>query len=300
MRRAMLLTFLFLLLGCGARQGVIPTPPAIPTPQGMAGLTATPLPTATLSPAELQPPLLPAAQIVATTTLPIASYRVVTEYPHDRLAYTQGLLYSQGTLYESTGLYGQSSLRQVALDTGEVMRQVALDPAVFGEGLALVDDRLIQLTWQSSVGYVYSIATFEQIQSWDYPTEGWGLAYDGTRLIMSDGTDLLTFRDPQSFAELGRLAVTAEGQPLSALNELEMVNGELYANIYTSDLIARIDPVTGNVLGWINLGGLLPAEQRNGTEDVLNGIAFDPAGQRLFVTGKLWPTLFQIEIVTPN
>jgi glutamine cyclotransferase len=224
-------------------------------------------------------------------------YRIVNAYPHDSRAYTQGLVYRDGVLYESTGLYGRSTLRKVRLETGEVLQEHRLDARYFGEGLTDWNARLIQLTWQTNVGFVYDLASFKPTGRFNYPGEGWGITHDGKRLIMSDGQPdgQLRLLHPQTFSELGRLTVRDQGRPVSNLNELEFVNGEVFANIYQTDRIARIDLASGRVSGWIDLTGLLPAAERPGV-DVLNGIAYDAAGDRLFVTGKLWPRLFEIRL----
>lgn len=241
----------------------------------------------------------PAAQ--APLEIPIYSYRVINTYPHDPGAYTQGLVYDGGLLYESTGHYGQSSLRKVALETGEVLQMHQLDDRLFAEGLALFTNRLIQLTWKSKTGFVYQLDSFEQLSQFRYATEGWGLTCDGERLIMSDGTPTLYFRDPFSFEETSRVTVTAADRAIRNLNELEWVEGEVFANIYMKNTIARIDPQTGWVIGWIDLSGLLSAEDRQGLQaSVLNGIAYDAKEKRLFVTGKWWPKLYEIELVPPS
>lgn len=222
---------------------------------------------------------------------------VVASHPHDAGAFTQGLLWADGGLYESTGKKGRSTVRRVALETGAVERRFNLPDRYFGEGLAKIDARLVQLTWKAGRGFVYDAGTLERRSSFDYAGEGWGLTYDGERLIMSDGSARLRFLDPESFSVAERITVTADGQPVSQLNELEMVRGELWANIYPTDLIVRIDPGSGAVVGVINGSGLrrhLPAGHR---VDVLNGIAYDPAGDRIFVTGKLWPRLFEVRVV---
>lgn len=232
------------------------------------------------------------------------TYEVVRSFPHDTGAFTQGLAVEGDTLFESTGNYGQSTLRQVALPTGEVERIRRLSPTIFGEGLALYDGKIIQLTWKSGVGFIYDRETFELLRSVSYPGEGWGITYDGTRFIMSDGSSTLYFRDKVTFEETGRITVRDGDAQVRNLNELEYVKGEIYANIWQEDRIARIDPETGRVTGWIDLEGLLESaghEETGGTEDVLNGIAYDAAGDRLFVTGKRWPRLFQIRLVeTPD
>ncbi len=232
--------------------------------------------------------------------IPAYSYRVLNTFPHDPEAFTQGFAFEDGYFYESTGLRGRSSLREVVLETGEVTRMTALAPAYFGEGLAIVGDRIIQLTWRSQVGFVYDKATFEQIDQFTYPTEGWGLTYDGNHLIMSDGSSFLYFLDPDTFQRTHQVQVIGPGGPIRRLNELEYINGEVFANVWKTDRIARIEPETGHLLAWIDLEGLLAPEDRTGSEDVLNGIAYDPGEQRLFVTGKLWPKVFEIELVAPE
>ena len=230
-------------------------------------------------------------------TLPVYGYRVIHTYPHDPTAFTQGLVYQDGIFYEGTGLRGQSTLRKVDPASGKVLTGVRLPERYFGEGIAIVGDRLFQLTWQEQVGFIYDKKSFELVGTWSYAGEGWGLTTDGTRLIMSDGTSQLRFLDPATQAELGRVdVVDAAGAPVVRLNELEVVEGEVWANIWQTDRIARIDPSTGHVLGWIDLTGLLPAEDRTQRVDVLNGIAYDPATRRIFVTGKWWPKVFEIEV----
>jgi glutaminyl-peptide cyclotransferase len=222
-----------------------------------------------------------------------AGYKIVHTYPHDRDAFTQGLLYHEGFLYEATGIEGKSSLRKVELTTGKVLQRVDLPGAYFGEGLALWKDKLIQLTWKSKIGFVYDRATFRQIRTFNYSREGWGITQDGKRLIMSDGSSTLYFWDPETFKEIGHLDVTDKGKPVPELNELEYIRGEIYANVWMTERIARISPSTGRVLGWIELQGLLTPAERAGT-DVMNGIAYDAKQNRLFVTGKRWPKLFEI------
>lgn len=226
---------------------------------------------------------------------PVYTYRVVRTYPHDPSAFTQGLVFHDGFLYEGTGMEGRSAVRRVRLETGKVMQEVPLDRQHFGEGIAVAGDRLIQLTWTSGIGFVYDRATFKLLRSFRYSGEGWGLTFDGRHLIMSDGSATLRFWDPQSFAEERRLNVRDQGRPISHLNELEFVEGEIFANVWQSERVARISPTDGRVLGWIDLSGLLTGVERERT-DVLNGIAYDRAGKRLFVTGKWWPKLFEIEI----
>ena len=235
--------------------------------------------------------------------LPTWGYRIVNVFPHDPQAFTQGLVYHGGHLYESTGGGAQltsrpsipSSLRKVEIETGRVLQEHTLEPRFFGEGLALFEGRLFQLTWTSRVGFVYDLDSFAQQREFRYATEGWGLTHDGAALVMSDGSAHLSWRDPVTFAERGRVEVRHEGEPLYRLNELEWIGGEVWANVLGSDRVARIDPESGAVAGWVDLTGLLTSGERQ-QADVLNGIAFDAAGGRLFVTGKLWPWMFEIEV----
>lgn len=228
--------------------------------------------------------------------LPVYGYRVVNVYPHDRQAYTQGLIWCDGFLYEGTGLNGASSLRKVRLESGRVVEQRSLERQYFGEGITEWGGRLLQLTWNSQVGFIYDRAGLKPRGTFSYPGEGWGLTHDKNRLIMSDGTATLRFLDPKTLRETGRLSVHSNGAPLPGLNELEFVRGEIFANVYRTDRIARISPQTGAVTGWIDLRGLLPEADRLIPVDVLNGIAYDADRNRLFVTGKLWPKLFEIEL----
>ena len=229
------------------------------------------------------------------TGAPVYGYEVVNVYPHDRNAFTQGLLFRDGVLYESTGLRGQSSLRKVQLETGKVLQQISVDKRYFAEGLADWGSRLVQLTWDTNVGFVYDLTSFKQLQTFSYTGQGWGLTHDGKQLIMSDGTPTLRFLDPQTFAVRRQVPVTDGGAPVRDLNELEFIDGQVYANVWLTDRIAVIAPDSGRVTGWINLAGLL-ARGAVSDEAVLNGIAYDAQKQRLFVTGKLWPSLFEIRI----
>ncbi len=219
--------------------------------------------------------------------------RVLATYPHDRRAFTQGLVWHHGVLYESTGQYGASSVRRVAPRTGEVRALWQLDAGLFGEGLALVDDRLIQLTWQAGMAWVYDLATLQPLEVMTYGGEGWGLAWDGERLVTSDGSSRLSFRDPRTFAVLSTVEVALEGQPLSLLNELEFVAGALWANVWSSEQIVCIDPASGVVTAVVDASGLLEPGQRQHV-DVLNGIAWDPVSETFWITGKYWPTMFQV------
>ena len=221
---------------------------------------------------------------------------VVASFPHDPNAYTQGLVIHDGRMYEGTGRYGRSSVREVDLTTGNVVRQRTLRPEHFGEGIAVFDDQLYQLTWRSGLGFVYDLETLELVKTLRLEGEGWGLTHDGQNLILSNGSSELHFLDPETLAVVRRLSVRDTGRPVDQLNELEFIRGEIWANVWFEDRIARISPATGEVLGWVYLDGLYPRSQR-GYEDVLNGIAFDPQTERLFVTGKNWPRLYEIELV---
>ncbi len=231
---------------------------------------------------------------------PVVGYRIVNTYPHDPSAFTQGLVFADGVLYEGTGLRGQSSLRKVDLRTGTILQVRQLPVRFFGEGITIYGNRVIQLTWRAKVGFVYHKQTFQLLDTFNYSTEGWGITHDGRSLIISDGTSTLYLLDPQTFREVGRLEVHTRDGPVSRLNELEYVQGEIYANIWKTDRIARISPQTGEVAGWIDLERLLKPEDRYRRIDVLNGIAYDVKNDRLFVTGKLWPKLFEIELVVPK
>ena len=226
-----------------------------------------------------------------------AAPQIVHEYPHDPAAFTQGLLWADGHLYESTGLSGHSSLRMTDLETGRVLRQVNVPSQYFAEGLALWKNTLVQLTWKAHLGFIYDRFSFKLLRQFHYEGEGWGLTQDGRHLILSDGTATLRFLNPQTFAVAKRLRVSDHGVPLTELNELEYVKGEIYANVWHSTKIARISRRTGHVLGWIDLGNLAP--KSDNTDTVLNGIAYDAANDRLFVTGKLWPKLYEIKVPAP-
>jgi len=228
---------------------------------------------------------------------PVYTYNIVGTYPHDTEAFTQGLVIEDSVFYEGTGQLGKSTLRRVDIATGAVQRLHNLSPILFGEGITIYNNRIYQLTWQAHMGFVYDKDTFQQLRSFSYPTEGWGLTHDGTRFIMSDGTSFLYFRDGVTFDEIDRIPVIADGEPVDRLNELEYVNGEVYANVWGTDRIARINPQNGLVVGWIDLAGLLDPEDVSGPIDVLNGIAYDPQQDRLFVTGKWGPRVFEIELV---
>lgn len=237
--------------------------------------------------------------MLASAEAPVYSYRVVRAYPHDPNAFTQGLIYLNGFLYEGTGLNGRSTLRKVKLETGQVLQEKRIEEQYFGEGITDWGGELVQLTWQTGVGFVWDRGTFTLKKKFSYAGEGWGLTHDATRLILSDGSPVLRFLDPVTLAEKGRLVVLDGRRPVANINELEMVKGEIWANIWQTERIARISPQTGQVLGWIDMRGLLrPEEMRD--IDVMNGIAYDAKGDRLFVTGKLWPKLFEVKITGPG
>ena len=230
----------------------------------------------------------------------VLEYEIVKSWPHDRAAFTQGLIYRDGFLYESTGLNGRSSLRKVKLETGEVVQRESVASEYFAEGLTDWKDRLIQITWQSQLGFVHDLKTFRREGQFNYSGEGWGITHDARRLIMSDGTSTLRFLDPQSFQQTGALEVTYQGKPLANLNELEFVRGRIFANVWQSNSIVVIDPGSGRVTAQIDLPGLLSAEDRAVGVDVLNGIAYDARHDRLFVTGKLWPKIFELKLKHTN
>ncbi len=242
----------------------------------------------------------PAAQqqVQAPAGIPTYGYRVVAEYPHDPGAFTQGLFWLDGSLYESTGHVGQSSLRRVNLEDGRVLQRVDI-PRVFGEGSAPWGNEIISITWQDGIGYRWDRATFRQTGTFTYPGEGWGLTQNGSDIIMSDGTAELRFLDPATMQERRRITVTADGERVTQLNELEWVNGEIFANVWMTPRIARIDPASGNVTGWIDLSDMAARHSEGDPDRVLNGIAYDQARDRLFVTGKYWPRLYEIDLTPP-
>lgn len=280
-----------------------PIPPTVVSPLQ----TATPLavgPSATRPTLEPSPVPVTIVSPLQTATpavsVPVCTARVVSVFPHDRAAFTQGLVFEDGGFYEGTGLWGQSTLRRVDLESGEVLRVYSLPQEYFGEGITVWQDRIIQLTWKSRQGFIYDKESFELLDAFQYPTEGWGITHDGVRLIMSDGTSTLYLWDPETLAEVGSIEVRADAGPVTWLNELEYVQGRVLANVWQTDLIAVIDPHTGQVTAWIDLQGLLEPEDYSEPVDVLNGIAYDARGERLFVTGKLWPKLFEIELISPT
>ncbi len=232
-----------------------------------------------------------------SNVIPVYTYKVINTYPHDRSAFTEGLVFEDGVLYEGTGLHGHSTLRRVKLETGEILQICELPRHFFGEGVTIYENKLIQLTWKSHIGFVYDKYSFKLLQEFNYPDEGWGITHDGKHLIMSDGTQTLHFLNPETFEEISQIEVSANDIPITRINELEYIQGEIYANIWQTERIARIDPLTGQVVGWIDLKGILNLEDDSETVDVLNGIAYDAKNDRLFVTGKFWPKLFEIELI---
>lgn len=235
-------------------------------------------------------------------TLPVYGYHVVHVYPHDRQAYTEGLFYLDGHLYEATGRVGHSSVRKVDLPTGKVLQSTPTPWPDYGEGIVAWKHHLIQLTWRSHRGFVYDLDSLKPLAGFAYPGEGWALTRDDTHLLMSDGTATIRVLDPDTLHQVGHIDVNADGKPLKNINELEWVNGQIYANVWLTRRIARIDPDSGNVLGWIDLTGLGPAPDTlpDPANDVLNGIAWDAGQQRLFVTGKCWPKVYEIRLTPPR
>ncbi len=242
--------------------------------------------------------LLSLAPAVASAVLPVEHARVIRRFPHDPGAFTEGLFWHGGVFYESTGEPGRSSIRKIDPASGRVLRKVDIPAPVFGEGIAPWRGQIVSLTWRNQTGWRWSLDTLRRLSEWHYPGEGWALTGDGRHLIMSDGTPQLRLLDPATLKELRRITVTAEGTPVKNLNELEYVDGEILANIWMTDRIARIDPATGHVLGWIDVSALHAATGVTDADAVANGIAWDAATRRLFVTGKYWPVLF--EIATPR
>lgn len=237
------------------------------------------------------------AGLPCRAAIPVYDFEVVHTYPHDAGAFTEGLFYLNGFLYESTGLEQQSTIRKVQIDTGAVVQKLVIPAQYFGEGIVNWGDRLVSLTWKSHVGFVFDLTTFKLRRKFRYEGEGWALTQDGKHIIMSDGTSQLRFIDPATMRETKRLQVTLDGKPVPNVNELEWVKGEIFANVWETNWIVRIDPVSGRVLGLVNLAGLLsPSDQVQGPDAVLNGIAYDARGDRLFVTGKNWPKLFEIRL----
>jgi glutamine cyclotransferase len=224
-------------------------------------------------------------------------YKIVNSFPHDREAFTQGLVFEEGVLFEGTGLHGRSRLRKVELQTGSVLQEHKLPDEFFGEGITIYKDRIVQLTYQSHVGFVYDKNSFNLLREFHYPTEGWGITHNGKYLIMSDGTPMLYFLNPETFEQVNRMMVFDQGEPLWGLNELEYVQGQIYANVWPTERIAQIEAETCKVTGWIDMEGILSPGDQTGAEDVLNGIAYDAANGRLFVTGKCWSKLFEIKLI---
>jgi glutamine cyclotransferase len=240
------------------------------------------------------------AAALSGSAAPVFTYKIVRDYPHDPNAFTQGLEYRDGFLYEGTGLNGRSSLRKERLETGQILEQTNLSSEYFGEGITVLGAEIFQLTWQAHTGFIYGRATFHVERRFSYSGEGWGLTNDGRQIYMSDGSAEIRVLDARTLSEKRRIQVRDGGAPINELNELEWVDGELLANVWQTDRIARISPATGQVDGWIDCSGMLPALFRSSPDAVLNGIAYDARTKRLFVTGKLWPKLYQIQIVPRN
>jgi len=232
-----------------------------------------------------------------TSTVPQYTFKIIRTFPHDPAAFTQGLVFHNGFLYEGTGLKGRSSLRKIRLETGEVLQESDLSPEFFGEGITIFKNEIVQVTWQSQTGFVYNLSDFHRLRQFSYSGEGWGLATDGHEIFMSDGTSEIRVLDPASLTEKRRFTVHDGNTQIKELNELEFVEGEIFANIWQTDRIARISPQNGEVLGWIDLEGLLSPVYRLDPGAVLNGIAYDSGRKRLFVTGKLWPKIFEIQLL---
>lgn len=281
---ALSLTLMSMTAGCSASQDQAPAPSAPNSPTEAKSTTGS-------SSTEQKQ--------TETEATPVYGYKVVNTYPHDYHAFTQGLQYVDGLFYEGTGLNGQSTIRKVDVKTGKPFKVQSISDQYFGEGVTFLNGKLYELTWQTHIGFVYDASTFAKLKSFNYPTEGWGITNDGKRLIVSDGSPNLFFWDPDTLKEIGKITVTDQGAPIANLNELEYIKGEIYANIWQTDRIARIDPKTGKVNSWIDLSGLLKPEDipADAQPDVLNGIAYDEKGDRLFVTGKLWPKLYEIKLV---
>lgn len=240
------------------------------------------------------------AAVAHADDVPVYGYEVVNTYPHDTGAYTQGLLWLDGQLYESTGEVGRSSIRKVDLASGEVTLIKRLPPPLYGEGIVDWKDKLYEITWRDGVGLIYDRDTFKKLGEFRYPGEGWGLTRDDGRIFLSDGTTVIRILDPETLAETGRIRVTWDGHEVGNLNELEWIKGEIWANIWLTDRIARIDPASGVITGFIDLTGLAPASRRDPANDVLNGIAWDAEHDRIFVTGKHWPHLYEIRLTAPK
>jgi len=236
-----------------------------------------------------------APQFIRPAGVPLYTYEIVNVYPHDSNAFTEGLVYYQGELFESTGLYGRSTLRRVELKTGRVLQETNLAPRYFGEGLTLLNGKAYQLTYREETGFVYQLDTFQSGLQFSYSGEGWGLTTDGQSLIMDDGSENIRYINPGTFKETRRIRVLADGQPVTNLNELEWVKGELYANVWRTSEMLRVNPQDGKIVGVVDFSGLLRIDEQEHAE-VLNGIAYDPEGDRLFVTGKLWPKLFEVRL----
>lgn len=293
----LLFVFILVITGCSGFQPLVPaslTTATDPAPDS----TRTPSPQAAADPT---PSITDQTAPAVDETPEVLSFRVVKSYPHDSGAFTEGLVIHEGILYETTGLNGRSTLRQVDLETGRVLRMRSLGIEYFGEGLAVIDDRMVWATWRTNTAFVYDLQTFEVTDEFNYEHEGWGMAYNGTHLYFSDGTDIIHILSPLDYSEVGTLRVSDHGEPVDMINELEFIEGDLYANIWLTTKIARIDPHTGVVTGWLDLEPLLTEfSEVTQSIDVLNGIAYNQDTQQIFVTGKFWPRLFEIQILAPD
>jgi glutamine cyclotransferase len=279
--RTLALLLFLILPACG---GAVSAPTQQPPP---------PAPVAAESTAAQANQPAPAA---SPEEIPVYAYEVVASYPHDTKAYTQGLVFYDGMLYESTGQYGESSLRRVELKKGKVKKKIEVPGQYFAEGMTILNGKIYQLTWQQGKSFVYDLKDFKLESEFAYDGEGWGLTTDGRLLILSDGTNQLRFIDPATFRVTKTISILDNGQPLVDINELEYIRGEIYANVWKTDRIARLDPQTGRILSWIDLTGLRPEESMRNSENVLNGIAYDAENDRLYVTGKRWPKIFEIRL----
>lgn len=285
--------------GCSTAQAIETVPTREPTESAAAEPAAIQSPSPPPNQSTEREPTAASSDLSDAPTAEVEryTYKVIERYPHDPSAFTQGLVYVDDYFYEGTGLYGQSTLRKVEPESGDLLVGARLPNEVFGEGITLFDGKIYQLTWKARTGYIIDAETFELLDTFTYGSEGWGLTHDGERLIMSDGSHRLTYLDPETLEQTGQIEVFDGDAAVTQLNELEFIDGQIYANIWQTDQIAIIDPESGQVTAWIDLTGLLPTEELAQPVDVLNGIAYDAEGDRLFVTGKLWPTIFEVELI---
>ncbi|MCE5207061.1 MAG: glutaminyl-peptide cyclotransferase [Chloroflexi bacterium] len=285
---------IFLVLtACSAHKAAISSPTITPSP--------VPEFNDTVIPDTISPVIKLESRPFSTGIAKNMAYQVTNQFPHDSGAFTEGLAIHNNVLYEATGIYGRSSIRKIDLESGRIEKIRYLSDEYFGEGLAIIDEKIIWITWQSNTGFVLDLDSFEVIDSFSYDHEGWGLAYDGSKLFMSDGSDIIHILEPDNFTETGTIHISDNGAPVEMINELEFIEGDLYANIWQTTFIAKIDPVSGNVTGWLDLNALLEQfETIRHPVDVLNGIAYNNESKQIFITGKYWPKVFEIEILTPD